>query len=115
MTPSNTPLRGHYSRLNKWIAKTVLLETQWVLRRLYGFRDDATREAFNRLLGLDNVQIEDKGSFAAALALTTHGVGLADALHLNSRPSGVTFVTFDQALVRRAKRAGETGIIELSS
>ena len=33
-----------------WIAKTVLLETGWVLRSLYGFEQSAIREAFTKLL-----------------------------------------------------------------
>jgi predicted nucleic-acid-binding protein len=35
-----------------WIAKTVLLETIWVLRSLYGFDEGATRGALELLLGL---------------------------------------------------------------
>jgi predicted nucleic-acid-binding protein len=93
-----------------WIAKTVLLETGWVLRSLYGFEEPAIREAFTRLLGLKNVHAEDEASVAAALALTVHGIELADAMHLSSRPSGARFVSFDQSLVRRAKRAGATEV-----
>jgi len=97
-----------------WIAKTVLLETGWVLQSVYGFPDDAIRDAFTRLLGLKDVHTEDKASVAAALALTTHGIEFADALHLSSRPPGAGFVTFDQAFVRRAKRAGVAGISGVS-
>ncbi len=89
-----------------WIAKTVLLETGWVLRSLYGFEAAAIRDAFRRLLGLKNVHAEDGASVAAALALTALGIELADAMHLSSRPPGATFVSFDQSFVRRAKRAG---------
>src|ERR1039457_3819826 len=42
-----------------WIAKTVLLETGWVLRSLYGFEDSAIRDSFTKLLGLKNVHAED--------------------------------------------------------
>jgi predicted nucleic-acid-binding protein len=93
-----------------WIAKTVLLETGWVLRSLYGFEESAIRDAFTKLLGLENVHAEDSPSVAAALALTVHGIELADALHLSSRPPGADFVSFDQSFVRRAKRAGVRGV-----
>ncbi len=93
-----------------WIAKTVLLETGWVLRSLYGFDESAIRNAFTKLLGLKNVHTEDKASMASALALTARGIELADAIHLSSRPSGATFVSFDQAFVRRAGRAGAEGV-----
>jgi predicted nucleic-acid-binding protein len=93
-----------------WIAKTVLLETGWVLRSLYGFEEGAIRDAFIKLLGLKNVHMEDEPSVAAALSLTVHGIELADALHLASKPPGATFVSFDQTFVRRATRAGIAGV-----
>lgn len=89
-----------------WIAKTVFLETGWVLRSLYGFEDRAIRTAFTKLLGLKNVHVEDESSIVAALALTAQGVELADAMHLTSRPPGSAFVSFDRAFVLRAVRAG---------
>jgi predicted nucleic-acid-binding protein len=98
-----------------WIGKTVLLETGWVLRSLYRFEESAIRDAFTRLLGLENVHTEDKSSIAAALALTIHGIELADAIHLSSRPPGASFVSFDQSFVRRAKRAGATEVSGLSA
>ena len=93
-----------------WIAKTVLLEAGWVLRSLYGFDENSIRTAFTKLLGLKNVHVEDESSMAAALALTASGIELADAMHLSSRPPGASFVSFDKAFVRRARRAGATDI-----
>ncbi|MCX6623061.1 MAG: type II toxin-antitoxin system VapC family toxin [Acidobacteria bacterium] len=93
-----------------WISKTVLLETSWVLRSLYGFEESAIRDAFLKLLGLRNVHAEDESCVAAALALTVHGIELADAMHLSSRPAGAEFVSFDRAFLRRAERAGVTRI-----
>lgn len=93
-----------------WIAKTVLLETEWVLRSHYGFDVSAIRDAFTMLLGLTNVQTDDQASMAAALALTSHGIELADAIHLTGRPPGATFVSFDKAFIKRTKRAGATGV-----
>jgi predicted nucleic-acid-binding protein len=96
-----------------WIAKTVLLETGWVLRSLYGFDERAIRDAFTKLLGLRNVHAEDEASVAAALALTASGIELADALHLSSRPPGTAFVSFDRAFVRRARRAVAAEVSEV--
>ena len=93
-----------------WIAKTVLLETAWVLRSLYGFEESAVCDAFTRLLGLKNVHTEDEASVAAALALTVQGIELADAMHLSSRPPGAVFVSFDQSFVRRARRVGAADV-----
>lgn len=93
-----------------WIAKTVLLETGWVLRSPYGFEASAIRDAFTKLLGLKNVRTEDESSVAAALALTARGIELADAMHLSSRPPGAAFVSFDKPFVQRARRAGVSGV-----
>ena len=80
-----TAARSLFASEDIWIAKTVLLETGWVLRSLYGFEESAIRDAFTKLLGLENVRVEDESAVAAALALTAHGIELADALHL-TRP-----------------------------
>ncbi|HXN47353.1 MAG TPA: type II toxin-antitoxin system VapC family toxin [Bryobacteraceae bacterium] len=93
-----------------WIAKTVLLETGWVLRSLYGFDTGAIRDALRGLLGLENVRVEDAAAVVAALTLTESGLDLADAMHLSSRPAGARFVSFDKAFVARAKRAGASGV-----
>ena len=98
-----------------WIAKTVLLETGWVLRSLYGFEQRAIHEAFVKLLGLKNVRIEDEPAVAAALALAVHGIEFADALHVSSKPPGAVFVSFDQSFVRRAPRAGVNGVSRVTS
>ena len=98
-----------------WIVKTVLLETGWVLRSLYGFEESAIRDAFTKLLGLKNVRVEDESAVAAALALTAHGIEIADAMHLNSRPPDTAFASFDKFFVRRAKHAGVSGISGMSA
>lgn len=95
-----------------WIAKTVLLETAWVLGSLYGFSEEAIRAALTKLLGLDNVRVEDESAIAAALALVAHGIEFADAMHLSSRPPDTVFISFDKIFVRRAKKAGVSGISE---
>jgi predicted nucleic-acid-binding protein len=102
--------RSLFAREPIWIAKTALLETAWVLRSLYGFEDGAIRDAFAKLLGLKNVHMEDEASVAAALALTAHGIELADAMHLVSRPPGAAFVSFDKSFVQRARRAAVADI-----
>ncbi|MGA3028164.1 MAG: type II toxin-antitoxin system VapC family toxin [Bryobacteraceae bacterium] len=97
-----------------WIAKTVLLETGWVLSSVYGFEETAVRGALTKLLGLKNVHVEDESSVAAALALTDRGIELADAMHLSSRPPGAAFVSFDKTFVRRARRAGASSVSGVS-
>jgi predicted nucleic-acid-binding protein len=93
-----------------WIAKTVLLETAWVLGKVYEFGEPTIAESFRRLLSLREVSMEDEAGVLAALGLVDGGIELADALHLCSRPADAPFVSFDQKLIRRAKRAGVASI-----
>ena len=96
-----------------WVSRTVLLETDWVLRRTYELPANEIHDAFVALLSFPNVHSEDKASVMAALALTLYGIEFSDALHLESRPKGTEFVTFDRKFARRATRAGVAGITEL--
>jgi len=98
-----------------WIGKTVLLETFWVLRSLYGIEERVIRDAFVKVLSLKNVRSEDEPCVATALELVTHGVDFADALHLNSRPPDAAFVSFDRSFVLRARKAGATNVSGLPS
>jgi predicted nucleic-acid-binding protein len=107
--------RALFASRNIWIAKTVFLECDWVLRKLYGFEEEEVRAAFRRLTALRNVHAEDEAAIIAALALGENGVDFADALHLSSRPAGAMFRSLDRALVRRAKKAGATGIATAES
>ncbi len=92
-----------------WIAKTVLLETAWVLRSVYKFDEDAVGAGLTKLLGLRNVHAEDESAVVGALELASCGMDLADALHLTSRPPGARLVSFDRAFVKDA------GVRDISS
>jgi len=59
---------------------------------------------------VSRMHVEDESSMLGAMALTANGIELADAIHLNSRPPGAVFLSFDKAFVRRAQRAGASGV-----
>ena len=44
------------------LAKTALLETEWVLRQLYCFGSDRIADAFVALIGLPDLVCEDAGA-----------------------------------------------------
>jgi predicted nucleic-acid-binding protein len=88
-----------------WLAKTVLLECEWVLRGAYQFPPDEIAAAFRALLGLANVEVEDAPAVAAALHAVERGMDFADALHAASAATR-RFVTFDTAFIKRAAKAG---------
>jgi len=111
--PAQTAAAAELFKSNRiWIGKTVILETEWVLRKGYGFDATAICNGFVRLMSLQGVDFEDPESVALAMDLMLKGVDFADALHLVSRPAGAQFVTFDRTFVRRAKRAGVSRISE---
>ncbi len=105
--------RSLFAEQEIWIAKTVLLETNWVLKSLYGFDEETTCAAFANLLGLANVRCEDAAGILSAFALVDAGLDFAAALHLSSRPPEAEFVSFDRALVRRALRAGAPRVSQI--
>jgi len=86
------------------IPKTVLLETEWVLRYSYRLDASAVLKGFRNLLGLPRVAVEDGSVVADALALYERGMDFADALHLCSARDASAFATFDAGLKKRAGR-----------
>jgi predicted nucleic-acid-binding protein len=85
-----------------FVATTVLLETEWVLRSVYGFSGTDCAAAMSRFAGLPTVTLEDPMRIAAALARVLEGLDFADALHLSAAEECAAFVTFDQRLIKAA-------------
>ncbi len=95
-----------------WISKTVLLETEWVPRHAYGLDAAAVGKAFDLLLGLESVEVEDRDAVLAAIRWHSSGLDFADALHLAACPTVSAFVSFDRDLAKAAKRVGATPAVE---
>lgn len=85
-----------------WLAKTVLLETEWVLRYSYGLDRESILAAFWKLLGYRPLHVEDRETVLRALSWYGEGLDLADALHLASSSRADTFLTFDGSFAKRA-------------
>ncbi len=86
-----------------FVAKTVLLELEWVLRGAYRIDRATILKALLGVLGLPNVTAEDSARVAAALSYYEAGLDFADALHLASGIVADRFVTFDEKLCKRAR------------
>jgi predicted nucleic-acid-binding protein len=95
-----------FRRENVWIALTVILETEWVLRGVYKFKPQDVTAAFTGLAGMDNVSIENPSALALALDLCGNGLDFADALHVAVANHCDGFDTFDTALAKAAVSAG---------
>lgn len=85
-----------------WVARTVLLETEWVLRYTYQLSADVIHAAFRRVMGLARLEVEDRDGVLLALASYGNGLDFADALHLASSRGAETFLSFDRSLVKAA-------------
>ena len=95
-----------------FIPKTVLLETEWVLRRLYHLERNVVVNAFRKLSGLANVEIEQPQVIIQALQWCEEGMDFADALHLASSRSANKFATFDEKM-KKSVRTGTKPAIKL--
>ncbi len=93
-----------------FIPKTVLLETEWVLRRLYRLERDTVVGSFRKLSGLENVELEQPLVIAQALQWCEDGMDFADALHLASSHSARKFATFDEQMKKDAPPESKTVI-----
>ena len=86
-----------------FIATTVLLETEWVLRSGYGFEVSRIGAALRALAGLAGVTMEEPLALARALDWHEAGMDFADALHLAKAKDCEVFLTFDRRLASAAK------------
>lgn len=91
--------RTIFQREKVLLVKTVLLETEWVLRSLYRFDPLRIIDAFTSLIAFPNVECEDLGSVANAIEWVRAGMDFADALHLASATPTGRFATFDRKLI----------------
>jgi predicted nucleic-acid-binding protein len=98
-----------------WICKTVLLETEWVLRYSYGLSPKSILSTFRKLLGYPQLQVEDRQAVLWALRLFEQGLDFADALHLASSRGAARLVTFDQPFAKAARSLEGGPTVELLS
>lgn len=87
-----------------FITKTVLLETEWVLSYTYELKPSIIHRAFEKLLGLSHVVVEDLDCVTQALEWYAHGFDFADALHLASSHDIDRFATFDKKFIAQGKK-----------
>ena len=88
-----------------WVPVTVVLELAWVLRK-----SDTPRAVvmgrLRDLLSLRNVRAQNADLVFQALRWSAEGMDLADALHIVLSGKAERFATFDEALVRQARKLG---------
>ncbi|RWC50916.1 MAG: type II toxin-antitoxin system VapC family toxin [Mesorhizobium sp.] len=95
-----------------FVAVTVILEAEWVLRSAYGYDQTDIVRALRVFGGLPTVEIEEAATVAFALDLAQTGIDFADALHLGKSAHCTGFATFDRKLVKAANSAGHESVQE---
>ena len=89
-----------------WVGVTVVLETERVLRSVYGYAPAQISGALRSLAGLPRLEIEQAATIERGLTLHDAGMDFADALHLATADHCEAFVTFDKRCVETAKLLG---------
>jgi predicted nucleic-acid-binding protein len=97
-----------------FVAKTVVLELEWVLRGVYGHPPKDVCRVIEHLLSLDHIEIEDRPAVESALGNLRGGLDFADALHHASSRSCEALLTFDaRGFVGKARRLAITPPVRL--
>jgi predicted nucleic-acid-binding protein len=95
-----------------FISRTVLLETEWVLRAVYKKSRTDMLKFFRALLEIESTEIEDSSAVGLALDWYALGADFADAMHLAVCGSAVMH-TFDKGFCNAAREAGITPPIKV--
>lgn len=93
-----------------YVCTTVLLETEWVLRRGYRFSRERIFAALAAFAGLPRVTLEDPTVAARALDWMRRGMDFADALHLAKAKGCEAFISFDQRFAAVANALSEVKV-----
>ena len=101
--PEAEAVSGLFASQSIFVAKTVLLELEWVLRGTAEQSRAAILKTLRCLTGLAHVTIEDRREVLEAIENYEAGADFADALHLAAARDALGFATFDRKLQKRAK------------
>jgi predicted nucleic-acid-binding protein len=88
-----------------FLAKTVALELEWVLRGYYGFPVEQVLQVYDHLLAHPGLTAEDRPALEQAVAGVRNGLDFADALHHASCRCCASMASFDdRRFVRRSRQ-----------
>jgi predicted nucleic-acid-binding protein len=93
-----------------FVCTTVLLEAEWVLRSVYGYRPAQLVRALRAFAGLPRVALEDPSLAARALQWMAAGMDFADALHLAKAEGCEAFISFDKRLAAAANAVSDVEV-----
>ena len=85
-----------------FVGTTVFLESEWVLRGVYGFSPKEVCRALRAFAGLPGVSVENPPLLAEAIDRSEAGMDFADALHLGAAAQCEAMLTFDRKFIKNA-------------
>jgi predicted nucleic-acid-binding protein len=95
-----------------FISRTVLLETEWVLRSVYKISRGDIASFFENVLITENIVTENPTEVGQALEWYKLGADFADAMHLCICGESLMH-TFDAEFCKAASRAGITPVFKV--
>ncbi len=93
-----------------FVPTSVLLETEWVLRKAYELAGQEMFKTLRAFLSLPRVFAEDEKAARSALDWAEQGMDFADALHLARSSKCEAFASFDRGLARTAAKVGALAV-----
>jgi predicted nucleic acid-binding protein len=87
-----------------YLARTVLLETHWVLTSRMGFTEAKATSLIAQTMGHEAIKVEGGNMTLSGIAAALNGLDFEDALHVCSTPDQMAFATFDKKLKSRAAK-----------
>ena len=94
-----------FAKHDCFVPESVLLESEWVMRAVYGAEPRSIANGYRALLRMGNVLFPDADLLRQVLDWFENGFDFADALHL-ARSEGYPIRTFDASFVKRAVAHG---------
>ena len=87
-----------------FVGTTVFLESEWVLRSVYGFSENDVAFALRAFAGLPTIEVESPALLAEALDRMEKGMDFADALHLGAAAGCEAMLSLDRDFIESARR-----------
>lgn len=104
-----------FEKYDIFIADTVILETEWVLRYAYNFEQDSICDSFKKVFGLPNVHLSNPSRIAQAIQWHGEGLDFANALHLSQCQEYERFYTFDSKFSSKAAEYCKCEVLNFQS
>ena len=96
-----------------YISITVVLEFEWLMRGFYKLSAPQATSVLRALLSIEHITVEARLELEQAVQAAEAGMDFADAVHMLRSGRATGFLTFDQALVKRAAQTGLRPTAEL--